>query len=68
MRQYATREAAGAHLMAQQVGQQPGMVRAQPAPTGGGDGHGVLTSAFGWHALDHTDGVRTMVLPQCCAT
>lgn len=54
--------------MTQQVGEQPGMVRAQPAPAGGGDGHGVLTGAFGWHALDHTYGGRAMVLPQCCTT
>ncbi len=68
VRQDATRERTRAHLVAQQVGEEPGTVRAQPAPAGGGDGHGVLTDAFGWHAVDHTDAVAEMVLPQCCAT
>ncbi|MFD0430075.1 hypothetical protein ACFQ60_28555 [Streptomyces zhihengii] len=54
--------------MPQQIRELPRLVRAQPSPTGGGDGHCVLTDAFGWHATDPTDAVRAMVLPQYCAT
>lgn len=66
-RQHAAGEAAGAHLVAQQVGELPRLVRAQPPPACGSEGHGVLTGTFGWHAPDHTDAASAVVLPECCA-
>ncbi|KPI10797.1 hypothetical protein OK006_4471 [Actinobacteria bacterium OK006] len=71
VRQGAVRETAGQHLVAEQVGELPRPVRAQPTPVGGDGGRagaGVLSDAFGGHATDHTDGVRVVVLLECCAT
>ncbi|GFE20175.1 hypothetical protein Sliba_06280 [Streptomyces nigrescens] len=54
--------------MAQQVGELPGAVSAEPATARGRYRGRVLAGAFGWHAVDHTDEIRPVVLPQCCAT
>ncbi|GGZ15937.1 hypothetical protein GCM10010365_39750 [Streptomyces poonensis] len=57
--------------MAQEVGELPGPVRAQPPPVGGDGGRalsGVFSDAFGRHARNHTDAVGNGVLPKCCAT
>jgi len=71
VRQGAVREAAGQHLVAEQVGELPGPVGAQPAPAGGDGGRalaGVVSDAFRGHAADHTDGAWGVVLLECCAT
>ena len=70
----AVREAAGEELVAQQVGELPGLVRTQPAARAvGGDGGralaGVVSDAVGgWHVWNHTEPVGKAVLPDCCAT
>lgn len=76
-RQYAPGEAAGQDLVAEQIGELPRPVGAEPAAVCGGDRRGVLTDAFagafGWHrpapgvlgggsCPDHTDGA----LRWCC--
>ncbi len=64
-------EAAGQDLPAQQVGELPRPVRAQPAPAGGDGGRalaGVVPDAVGgWHAGNPTETVGYGVLPECCA-
>ena len=64
----AAGEAAGQDLVAQQVGELPRLVRAQPPPARGGDRDGVRDGSFGWHGREHTDGPAPVVLPECCAT
>ncbi|AJT62113.1 hypothetical protein T261_0423 [Streptomyces lydicus] len=68
MRQHAAGETASEDLVAQQVGELSGAVRAEPAAARGRYRTGVLAGAFGGHVPDHTDGIRPMVLPQYCAT
>lgn len=47
--EYASGEAAGEDLVAEQIGELPCPVGAQPAAARGGDRRGVLAGAFGWH-------------------
>ncbi|MCF3171991.1 hypothetical protein IPZ61_01355 [Streptomyces sioyaensis] len=69
------REAAGEDLAAEQVGEWPGPVGAQPAPRAvGGDGGrgavaGVVSDAVGGrHGGDHIHPVGIVMLLECCAT
>lgn len=69
--QRAVGEGPGEDLVAQQVGELPGLVGTQPATPGGDGGRslsGVVSDAFGGHASDHTDACPPLVLRQCCAT
>lgn len=66
-RQHPAREAARQDLVAQQVGELPRPVRAQPPTAGGGDGAGG-GSGFGGHGKERSGGPPSMVLRQYCAT